>query len=115
MRHTRRSGSIIDIKANATLRELDDFLRNIWLECCGHLSSFEIGRWRYVAVMSDDFFGREPDERSMNARLSASLPPVGSVFSYQYDYGSTTYLRLKVVAHRQAPSRRESRETSRQK
>jgi hypothetical protein len=98
----------VDIKTNSTLRQLDDFLRNIWLECCGHLSSFEIGHRRYVVIMSDDFFGPEPDERSMNTRLSASLPPVGSLFSYEYDFGSTTYLRLKIVAHRQAPSRRES-------
>lgn len=98
----------VDVKANATWRQLDDFLRDIWLECCGHLSSFEVGHTRYVVMMSDSFFGPEPDERSMNARLSASLPPEGSVFSYEYDYGSTTHLRLKVVAHRHAPSRRES-------
>jgi len=97
----------IDVKANATLRQLDDFLRMIWLECCGHLSSFEVGHTRYVTAMSDGFFGPDPNERSMNARLSASLPPEGSVFSYEYDYGSTTRLRLKVVAHREAPSRRE--------
>lgn len=98
----------VDVKANATLRQLDDFLRNIWLECCGHLSSFEVGHTRYVVEMSDGFFGPEPDERSMNIRLSASLPPAGSAFSYEYDYGSTTHLRLKVVTHREAPSRRES-------
>lgn len=98
----------LDVKATSTLRQLDDFLRNIWLECCGHLSSFEVGQTRYMAVLSDGFFGPEPNERSMNARLSASLPAAGSVFSYEYDFGSTTYLRLKVVAHREAPSRRES-------
>ncbi len=98
----------VDVKANSTLRQLDDFLRMIWLECCGHLSAFEVGHMRYVVLMSDDFFGPEPNERSMNARLSASLPPEGGVFSYEYDYGSTTSLRLKVVAHRHAPSRRAS-------
>jgi len=98
----------LDVKSNATLRHLDDFLRNIWLECCDHVSSFEIGQTRYMVVMSDGFFGPEPNERSMNARLSASLPAAGSGFSYEYDFGSTTHLRLKVVAHREAPSRRES-------
>ena len=34
----------LDVMANATLRQLDDFLRNIWLECYGHLSSFEVGQ-----------------------------------------------------------------------
>ena len=32
----------IEIPATATLEDLDRFLRAIWLECCGHLSSFEI-------------------------------------------------------------------------
>jgi hypothetical protein len=98
----------VDIKSNATLRELDDVLRHIWLECCAHLSAFEVGRTRYVVVMNDGFFGPDPDERSMNARVSASLPPVGNTFSHEYDFGSTTRLRLEVVAHRAAPSRRES-------
>jgi len=96
----------LDIKMNATMRQLDDFLRDIWLECCGHLSSFNVGATRYVVAMSDGFFGPEPDERSMNTRISAALPPVGSTFAYEYDYGSTTVLRLKVMAPRHAPSRR---------
>jgi hypothetical protein len=95
----------LDVKTNATMRQLDDFLRAIWLECCGHLSSFEVGGTRYVVAM-DDFFGPEPNERSMNARVSTALPPVGSTFAYEYDYGSTTLLRLKVLAQRHAPSRR---------
>jgi hypothetical protein len=97
----------LDIKMNATMRQLDDFLREIWLECCGHLSSFNIGPTRYVVAMSDGFFGPEPDERSMNTRVSAALPAVGSVFTYEYDYGSTTVLRLKGIAQRHAPSRRD--------
>ena len=32
----------VEIKANATLEELDDFLRQRWLECCAHLSAFYI-------------------------------------------------------------------------
>ncbi len=32
----------LEIPASATLQDLDSFLRGIWVECCGHLSSFEI-------------------------------------------------------------------------
>jgi hypothetical protein len=97
----------LDVKTNATMRQVDEFLRNTWLECCGHLSSFEIGDTRYVVATSDGFFGPAPDERTMNTRVSAALPPVGSTFTYEYDYGSTTILRLKVIAQRHAPSRRD--------
>ena len=31
-----------DISEDLTLLNLDSFLRNTWLECCGHLSSFII-------------------------------------------------------------------------
>jgi hypothetical protein len=96
----------LDVKTNATMRQLDEFLREIWLECCSHLSAFTVGQTRYVVAFSDGFFGPEPDERSMNARMSAALPSAGSTFAYEYDYGSTTHLRLKVVAQHYAPSRR---------
>ena len=32
----------VEMPATATLRDLDEFLRHIWLECCGHLSAFKI-------------------------------------------------------------------------
>jgi len=33
------------MRGSATLAKLDDYLRAIWLECCGHLSKFTIGGW----------------------------------------------------------------------
>lgn len=33
------------VRGSATLQELDDYLRAIWLECCGHLSQFSFGGW----------------------------------------------------------------------
>ncbi len=32
----------IEVPAKATLEDLDGFLRDTWLECCGHLSAFTI-------------------------------------------------------------------------
>ncbi len=32
----------LEIPDNMTLHDLDEFLRHIWLECCGHLSRFTI-------------------------------------------------------------------------
>ena len=29
-----------DISMTSTLKTLDNFLRDIWLECCGHMSAF---------------------------------------------------------------------------
>lgn len=45
----------LKIKDSATLGELDSFLRDIWLECCGHLSAFKIGEYLYESNDNDDF------------------------------------------------------------
>jgi hypothetical protein len=77
------------VPAKAPLSRLDDFLRHIWLECCGHMSAFEIDGIRYSVSPMEE-------ERGMGAPLSRVLD-VGSKFFYAYDFGSTTELALKVV------------------
>ncbi len=68
------------IKESLSLKKLDDFLRHIWLECCGHLSAFTIKR------------------EEINQKLK-----IGNVFhpklevNYEYDFGDTTQLRIKAL------------------
>src|SRR6266487_2991409 len=55
----------IEIPASESLFTLDRFLRDIWVECCGHLSSFEIGGTSYADEPEDFSFeivGAEADE-----------------------------------------------------
>lgn len=99
---------IIEINEKATLRELDSFIRDIWVESCGHLSSFIVGNINYDIVPNDEFcndddflasiFGRR-QVKSMDYKLKDVLE-VGQKFKYEYDYGSTTELTLKVDRHR---------------
>lgn len=93
----------LEVPAEATLDTLDRFLRDIWLECCGHLSEFEVKGVRYSAepvdfmpVLMDDE-EEESDEGGMEIRLKDVLTP-GMTFTHAYDFGSTTHLRLKVVS-----------------
>ena len=44
----------LEIQSKATLRDLDNFLREIWLECCGHLSAFTIEKKRYLCVLFEE-------------------------------------------------------------
>ncbi len=93
----------LDVTASTTLATLDRFLRDTWLECCGHLSAFEIGGTRYaVDAGMDDGWGM--DEKSMRVRLDKVLGP-GQSCSYEYDYGTTTELKLKVIADREVEAR----------
>jgi len=89
----------IEIPAKATLEELDSFLRAIWLECCGHLSSFEISGESFI---SEPF---EPGDRSMVIALEKVMAP-GMKFEYIYDFGTSTELLIKVISARvgRAPS-----------
>ncbi|HEY9841427.1 MAG: hypothetical protein ACAI44_04120 [Candidatus Sericytochromatia bacterium] len=75
-------------RADASLADLDDFLRDLWLECCDHLSAFKIAGKR--------FRGSAFDQLDMGVRLDKVLSPKLG-FDYQYDFGSTTHLKGKVV------------------
>jgi hypothetical protein len=92
----------VAVPMSASLNKLDHFLRHTWLECCGHLSAFEIGGKRYVSNPMDEDELRDKEMR-MTARLSQVLE-VGMRLFYEYDYGSTTALALKVVALREQGS-----------
>jgi len=93
----------LDVTASTTLATLDRFLRATWLECCGHLSAFEIGGVRYAvsAGVDDDW---DMGEKSMRVRLDKVLSP-GQTCSYEYDYGTTTELKLKVISEREVEAR----------
>ncbi len=124
----------LEMPASATLLDLDHYLREIWLECCNHLSMFEIKGKRYEvdrmygykvdldfddedntsnAPPPDDPFNAPPPDdpffdffmrlqafRMSRKKLGDALEQ-GLVFDYEYDFGSTTALKLKVQNSRQ--------------
>lgn len=94
----------IDVPKKSTLEKVDLFLRGIWLECCGHLSAFRIHGISYD--VSPDYEW-DFNTRSMNVKLQDVLE-VGDQFAHEYDFGSTTYLTLKVIADYKAKRRRKA-------
>ncbi len=88
----------LEMRGNATLDDLDSYLRAIWLECCGHLSAFEIGPVRYTQLFDDGMgYG---EEKSMNVRVHRLFRP-GMEIPYEYDFGTTSELLIKVVDQRE--------------
>lgn len=76
----------LKVLSAARLKDLDQFLRNIWLECCGHMSAFSHKR----------------SELEMGRRLRDVLSP-GMELLHEYDFGSTTELLVKVIAEYDGP------------
>ena len=70
------------------------FIRDIWVECCGHLSAFTIHEEQYESNPDTDTFWGRPS-RNMNYRLK-DVVDVGDNFLYEYDFGSTTELVLSI-------------------
>jgi len=71
----------VAVKREGKLKDVDQFLRRIWLECCGHLSEFSTGKHQKV---------------SMNAKVSEILG-LGDRLGYVYDFGSSTELVLRLL------------------
>ncbi|MDI6708011.1 MAG: hypothetical protein QMD21_03925 [Candidatus Thermoplasmatota archaeon] len=94
----------LEAPANATLEDLDDFLRDIWVECCGHMSAFTIQEARYITGAGIDSMwvsiGFVSGGRDMDIALGKVLAP-RLKFYYEYDFGTTTELALKVVTERE--------------
>lgn len=81
---------LIEVKEEATLKDVDKFLRDIWLECCDHLSLFKIDGTLYYSNSAVSIGWGKPVE-SMNCKLKSILEK-GMRFDFEYDFGSTTAL-----------------------
>lgn len=90
---------IIETSENTTLKELDKFIRDIWVECCNHLSMLTIDGVEYESSPNTSYFWGTPS-KNMNYRLK-DVCKVGDTISYEYDFGSTTNLVLKLYGVRE--------------
>ncbi|MFN0072660.1 MAG: IS1096 element passenger TnpR family protein [Chloroflexota bacterium] len=99
----------LEVPTNRTLDDLDTVLRREWLECCGHLSEFAVGDARYTSMPDENLFGAWSDaaeEHDMSVRVGAVFSP-GLQARYSYDFGSTTELKIRVLAEQPESSSRD--------
>jgi hypothetical protein len=88
----------LEVDGTSKLKAIDRFLRDTWLECCGHLSRFTIKDQRYESQLDpipDPFF--KENSKTMSQSTSSIFQP-GMNIDYVYDYGSSTELLLKVIS-----------------
>ena len=84
------------VAGTTPLSTIDGFLRDLWVECCNHLSAFTIDDQRYEHPYDEDGLGGANRSQSMDIKLGSVAATVNS-FSYTYDFGSETALDVRVV------------------
>lgn len=77
----------LEVRGQAKLKDLDSYLRAIWLECCGHLSRFSLDGWG-------------SDEIAMNRRV-AQVFNEGITIHHIYDFGTSSETLLQYIGKRQ--------------
>lgn len=90
----------LEMNSSATLVDLDAFLREIWLECCGHLSAFDIEGVTYTVPYGEPSLMGDFHDRTMDVKLEEVLT-TGTRFHHTYDFGTSTELKLRVVSERE--------------
>ncbi len=80
----------IEMRGSAKLKDLDKYLRTIWLECCGHLSQFSFGGWQGNKIAM--------------TRSIADVLEVGAELTHIYDFGTSSETLIKAVGIRQGKS-----------
>jgi len=75
----------LEMNGNSTLSNLDDYLRAIWLECCGHLSEFTLDGMRQAV--------------NMRTKAKNILKP-GMTLRHIYDFGTSSETLIEVVGER---------------
>ena len=85
--HRREFWLDLEMRGTGALKDLDYYLRGIWLECCGHLSQFSVG-------------GLRGDEIPMTRRVSEVFQP-GLEITHIYDFGTSSETLIKAVETRE--------------
>ncbi len=79
----------LEMRGSATLKDLDRYLRAIWLECCGHLSQFSVGGWSGQEIA-----------KSRAAHLAFSAAG-DRPLTHIYDFGTESETQITLVAARE--------------
>lgn len=73
----------LEMRGTAPLKKLDEYLRAIWLECCGHMSQFSRGGWGGGKI-------------AMTRQAQDAFPPETEL-THIYDFGTETVTLVKAV------------------
>ena len=76
----------LEMRGSATLKNLDDYLRAIWLDCCGHISQFS--------------FGKKLGETISKKYSADEVFRAGGHLMHIYDFGTSSETLIHIVGVR---------------
>lgn len=77
----------LEMRGSRSLQHLDDYLRAIWLECCGHMSQFSLSG-RFAEAVG-------------KTRKVKDVFQLGSTLTHIYDFGTSSETMVKLVSVRE--------------
>lgn len=77
----------LEMRGSAKMKDLDHYLREIWLECCGHMSQFSYGGFGSLEI-------------SMDCTLAKALEYQAG-FTHIYDFGTESVSLIKMAGVRE--------------
>lgn len=77
----------LEVQGAASLKQIDAYLRAIWLECCGHLSEFTAGGWGGTRVAK--------------TRRVADVFENNPAVTHIYDFGTSSETQIKLISQRE--------------
>ena len=77
----------LEMNGSAALKDLDKYLRAIWLECCNHLSQFSMGGWQGTEI-------------AKRRTLDEIFEP-GLELMHIYDFGTSSETVIRAIDRRQ--------------
>ena len=77
----------LEMRGSAKLKDLDHYLREIWLECCGHMSQFSYGGFGGVEIGMTKTVGQVFGD--------------GETLTHIYDFGTESVTLIKPVRQRE--------------
>jgi len=101
------------VDGEAIMKKVDAFLRDIWLECCGHMSAFRnpavkinSGMWDFFEMQELLEKGKIKEYEVLMEQAEGEIPMSrktknvfyeGLKLEYEYDFGSTTKLTVTAI------------------
>ena len=75
----------LEVRSGAKLKDIDSYLRGIWLECCGHLSEFQASGWG--------------DEIAQSRTVGTTFK-LYTTIRHIYDFGTSSETVLTLIGQR---------------